>query len=369
MEIIKLTDENKNQWDEFCNKSPDSWFWHTIEWMDYTLNYRPDLEPKQMSFFVKENNQIVAICLLMIENYKDRIEFSFGGFAIPAPVFSEGLLPKIKKNTQNTIFEYIDAQAEELCVKKVSFRFSPLAPGFLKQDLPAVNYLAKYGYLDKSFETQIVDLSLPLDVLKNNVRKGHKYDINRSSKVLDVEIVYGETADFNIFKQYREMHGKDAGKYKRAQITYDKMFEWIKKGQAVLLGAKTKESSRFVGFVYFIVYKNGVYYASASKKNDMIDVPVAHFVLWEAVKWAKEKHLKYFEFGWQFYRPSFHYNTSKKELDISIFKRGFGGEPVPQIVSEKYYDAEFFEKEYRTRLENYKSYLSQPRQFEVNQNE
>lgn len=369
MEIILLTEENKAQWNEFCVKSADAWFWHTSGWMDYTLDYRPDLEPKQMSFFAKDNGQLIAVCPLTLEKYKDRLEFSFGGLSMPSPAFADGLLPKIQKNAQNAVFGHVDAEAQRLGVKKVSFRGSPLAPGFLAHGMPPVNNLSKHGYLDKSFETQILELTPSIDELKSSARKGHKYDINRSAKALDSAYVHGENADRNIFDQYCELHRKDAGIYTRPQSTYDAMYEFIRKGNAVLFGAKAKEGGQFIGFSYFIIYKNGIYYASASKRNDLIEVPVAHFLLWEAVKFAKEKGLKYFELGWQFYEPSFQYNTTKKESAISEFKRGFGGEPVPQMISEKYYDAEFFAKEYGERLENYKNYLLASKQVGEKENE
>jgi len=368
MEIILLDKTNEELWNTFCKESDDAWFWHTTYWMDYVTNYGPDFQPQQLSFFVKEDNKFVAICPLILEDHNGGKEFSFSGFGIPVPALAKGLSPKIQKKVQNFIYDYTDQQAQSLGVKKAIFRFSPLAPGFLESELPPANYLTKYGYLDRSFDTQIADISPSIETLKNSVRKGHKYDINKSSRVLDINISYSDSASREMFDLYCEMHRKDAGIYTRSQITYDLMFEWIKLGYAVLLGAKAKETSQFTGFAYFITYKNGIYYASASKKNDLSEVSTAHFILWEAVKWSKERNIKYFEFGWQFYRPTFHYNTSKKECDISEFKRGFGGERIPQIVAEKYYDSELFEKEYRLKIENYKKYLNE-KGTEPNENE
>lgn len=136
------------------------------------------------------------------------------------------------------------------------------------------------------------------------------------------------------------------------------MFDWIKMDKAVLIGAKLKEKNQFVGFAYFMKYKNGAYYGSACSDPDLGGLYIAHFILWEAIEWLKSKNIKFLEIGWQFYGSTFHCSASEKECAISKFKRGFGGEQIPQIVAEKYYDLGLFEMQYLSKIESYKSYLN-----------
>ena len=357
MEILKLDETSKVTWNDFCRESDDAWFWHTAGWMDYCIHYRPDLNPQQLSVFLQEDNRIVAVCPLILEDHNGVRMFSFSGFGMPIPAILNGVGPKARRKYLDHIFEYLDQQAKTHNVQKISFRFSPLTPSFIEPQRPPSNYLLKYGYLDASFNTQVLDITPSLEELKSDIRKGHKYDINRTGKILDGCIYDSTNITEEVYEAYRGLHQKDAGRVTRAGVTFDLMRDWIKNGNAVLVGAKMKDSGRFAGFGYMYMYKNGVYYGSACSDPDDGNLPVAHFILWESVKWFKEHSIKFFELGWQFFNASFHYHASDKERTISRFKRGFGGELVPQLLGEKYFSVELFEKEYAAKIDNYRNYI------------
>ena len=357
MEIILLDNNNAVKWNEACEKSSNAWFWHTTYWMNYVIHYKPEYNPIQKSFFVKENNVIIAVCPLILENDEGQKKFSFSSFAVPSPALSDQIGSKKQKKILDFIFEYIDNQAKMLELKKASFRFSPLSDFSIQSKGYPYNYLLKYGYLDATLNTQILDVSPDPEHLRSDVRKGHKYDINRASKLLEVRIFDAKSIDRATFDLYCELHHKDAGRITRPQITFDMMFDWVKKGYAILVGARLKETERFVGFTYHVIYKQGAYYASACSDPDCGELPIAHFILWESIRWLHNKGKYFFEIGWQFYGSEFRSHTSPKECQISKFKRGFGGEQVPQIVGEKYYDPDFFEKEYMKKLKNYEEYI------------
>jgi len=357
MDIVLLNKENEATWNEFCLQSADAWFWHTKYWMDYVINYRPEFQPEQLSFFIKENNELLAICPLILEKNNDIKKFSFSDFGVPVPAFSDKLPVKIQKKVQNYIFEHIDAMALELGVKKATFRFSPLAKVYVQPKNHPANYLLKYGYLDASFNTQILDIFADPGTLKTAVRKGHKYDINRSGKIMESRIFDSKSITKEDFDLYCQLHHKDAGRVTRPQITFDLMYEWIKQGKAVLVGAKLKENCQYVGFSYHIVYKNGAYYASSASDPVCEDMPIAHFILWESISWLRNNQVRFFEIGWQFYGGELHYQASDKECQIAKFKRGFGGEKVPQLIAEKYFDTELFMLEYLKKIGYYKKYL------------
>ena len=65
LSIVPLTPDRYAEWDEFCRASPDAWFWHTSQWLEYTLHYRPDLQPRCESFFCLHQGAVVAICPLI----------------------------------------------------------------------------------------------------------------------------------------------------------------------------------------------------------------------------------------------------------------------------------------------------------------
>jgi hypothetical protein len=357
MQTVFLNKNNEDLWDRFCLEFNEAWFWHTTDWMNYVLQYRPDFNPCQFSFLVENDNRYVAICPLILETHNNRKEFSFSEFGIPTPALANGLSSKLRKKIHDFIFEYIDQAAHSMGVQKVSFRFSPLAPSFIQANYPLPNYLMRYGYLDATFNTQVLDITPSIEELKTNTRKGHKYDINRTSRILDVDVFDKNTITREAYNLYCELHHKDAGRVTRPQITFDLMFNWINGGKAILVGAKLKEKKDYAGFAYLFIYKNGAYYGSACSNPDLNEIPIAHFILWESMKWLKRINIRYFELGWQFYGPTFHNNVSEKDFSISKFKRGFGGEQLPQLIAEKYYDSEYFKRDYMLKIENYVEYL------------
>jgi hypothetical protein len=52
-----------------------------------------------------------------------------------------------------------------------------------------------------------------------------------------------------------------------------------------------------------------------------------------AMEYAKKKGIQWFETGSQIFNGA--HDATKKEIDISTFKRGFGGAIYPRIVIQK----------------------------------
>jgi len=61
----------------------------------------------------------------------------------------------------------------------------------------------------------------------------------------------------------------------------------------------------------------------------------------------------FYEIGWQNYGHTMSDAPSIKEINISKFKRGFGGFTVPLFRGEKYYDKKFFQEVYQKRINNF----------------
>lgn len=354
MNIIPLTKDQYEVWDNLCLESDDSWFWHTTDFIDYQLNLRPALESKSMSLMVKEGHDVFCVCPLFLEkkelNHEIINEFSFGGDYCPAPAFKNGLTESRKEKILKFVFSQIDEKACEYDVKRVSFKINPLCHNFLESGAPPYNYLMKYGFFDNSINTQIVNISLSDEELRRSIRKGHKYDINRGRKTYEIEIFDHSNIDRNTFDNYRLLHHKAAGRITRPLITFDMMFNWIKHDSAFLVGLLYNQT--FIGFSLFIKFKDGAYYGSAADDPDVqVDVSIAHIIQWKAIEWLKNNKIKYYEIGWQQFGNQFYDFPSDKEQSISFFKRGFGGNTVPLYRGEKFYDVNFMEQVLKKRVD------------------
>lgn len=356
MEILNLNNKNSAAWDTFCLESDDAWYLHTYLWQEFILNYNPDLESKSLSFFVEDEKKIVAICPLIVEKKNSVFEFSFGGDYCPRPALSNNLSFKYREKIMKLIFEQVDLLALDYNISRASFRFPVLNKSFLTTEQEKNNYLMKFGYLDTSINTQILDLRKPLTELRAQMRHGHDSDIVRAEKFLSAEIFDMNNITKEIFDLYVGLHAKASGRVTRPAKTFSIMFETIKSGKAFLIGSKYKEL--FVGFAYFVNYKNNTSYGSSCNDPDIRDLPIAHFIQWTAIKYMKSLGVEFYELGWQQYTSTLVDSLGTKQINISLFKRGFGGFTVPLFRAEKFFHKDFFLATYESRIKKYSELIN-----------
>ncbi|MCD4704784.1 hypothetical protein K8R66_01775 [bacterium] len=355
MEVIILTKDKYKDWDNFCLKSDDAWFWHTSQWLEYNLNFKPENNSKSNSFYVINNKQIIAICPLILENYNGVNEFRFGHYPGPAPAFyfDKNLTEKSKNKIMKIVFNEVDRLAQENNVQRSSFRFSVLNKSYVETQKQKYNYLMKFGYLDISFNTHIIDLNKSIEELRSEVRHGHDYDIDLASKQLKLKIFDQNNINQSVFDKYVDLHlGAADIRKNRPKKTFDIMFNLIEENKAFLVGAL--KNDKFIGFSYFFLYKNNIYYGSSCNNPEMRDIPIAHFIQWKAIEYMKNQKYNFYEIGWQYFLSTLSYISSSKEEAIARFKRGFGGYTVPLFVGEKYYSQNYFLKIHEDRLNKFK---------------
>lgn len=353
--VVPLTLDRYAEWDQFCLGSPDAWFWHTSQWLEYTLHYRPELHPRSYSFFCLHNGLVAAICPLVIETYNREAgtvrEFSYGADAGPAPVLADGLSEKTKKDVQKRAFAYIDELADRLKIVRASFRMSPLASSFWNTTPPRINPLLKSGFSDISLATQVIDLSQDEKGLLREMRKGHRADITRAERILQATVLDTDTTTPEAFERYRLLHRKAAGRVTRPLATFQMMYDWIRDGLAILSVASL--NGKDVGFGLVSVYKDGAYYSSSCDDPEYNNLPIGHILQWRAIQWLKRHSIRRYEIGLQFYSSQPHAIVSEKESNISFFKRGFGGDAVPLWRGERFYDKQYCLTILKERTEKY----------------
>jgi hypothetical protein len=343
LEFIPLTPERYADWNAFCLKSPDGWFWHTTQWLEYTLHYRPDLQPQSESFLCLQRGEVAAICPLVVEAYATGTgvakEFSYGGDFVPAPAFAEGLSEKSRKAVTQAAFAHIDARAAALRVDRGSFRISSVARSFWSNQFPRANPLVRLGFNDISLATQVLDLASDEAQILRHMRKGHRADIARAEKLMRATVLDEHTITQEQFDNYRLLHCKAAGRVTRPLATFEMMLEWIRSGQAILCAATLDDKD--VGFALVSVYKDGAYYSSSCEDPEYNHLPIGHLLQWRVIQWLKEHGIRRYEIGIQPFGDQVHFTPSEKELRIGFFKRGFGGQTVASWRSEKFYNQEY----------------------------
>ncbi len=327
-------------WNSFCLKSDDAWFWHTTHWLEYALEYKPGLQSRSECFLCLKQGHIVAICPLITENHPAsdsvRREFSYAADAVPAPAFAPGLSAKSRKAVADAVFAHIDQLAANLDVARASFRISPLAPSFWSRSFPHANPLLKFGFNDISQATQILDLAQDEQCLLRDMRKGHRADIARASRLLRATVFDQTNITKDSFNRYRLLHQKAAGRVTRPLQTFELMYQWICSGHAILCAAALEGNE--VGFALVCIYKDGAYYSSSCEDPDCQHLPIGHLMQWKAMQWLKANGTRRYEIGIQQFASQVHSPATEKNLRIAFFKRGFGGETVADWRGEKFYN-------------------------------
>ncbi len=185
-------------------------------------------------------------------------------------------------------------------------------------------FLLRHGYKARPYYTQVIDLTKPCSELHSDLRKSYKSLVNKRENLLR-----GSVSDFRI------LHEKDRG-IKRSDKAWDIQEKMKENGRAFCILDDWSDTQAEI-----MIYYNDIwaYYASAASKSGAN----SHACLWEGIKTCMAMGCKYFEMGEQVFsvgakmlggadKPKF---ANKKDVDISLFKRGFGGESKVRLILEK----------------------------------
>lgn len=347
MNVRTLTDEWADDWDRFCHRNSDAWFWHTTDWLEYQLSYNEDINAESLSLHLTYAKEIQGICPLVLTDDGGHRELSFGGAYGPAPVVGDETRGINRETATQRLFEEIERLARNHDVARVAFTGSPLALAE-RRTTRCANPFRAHGYLDTSVNTRLVEVSQPTDDLWDGLRESYQDEIEATKSKIAVNVFEQSTASREIFDSYQELHRKDAGRQTRPQQTFEMMYDWLTDGRAFLVGA-TRNGS-FIEFAYFLQFKDNVYYASAASDPEVTGLSSGHCVLWTAIEWMSDQGHIFCDLGNQYYTQQVISPSNEKERDISFYKRGFGGSDASRFRGEKFFDEDYFEKTYRENV-------------------
>jgi hypothetical protein len=266
-------------------------FWQTKEWREYLLN--------DGTGYIDRSIYVEGESITLLQNGK---EFYSHGFA-------ESL----------TKIYAIEAVAERYGVKRIQV------------DSMIKRYL------------QIPSLTCIVDPFNIRMSKGHKSAVTKANKYLNYSVV--KTTE-QFMKDYFEI----AGKQTRPERTFELLEEWLSKGYGTLLRAEYY--GKTAGYVYIIHHRKYAYYFMSCVFEQFKQFNVSHFLQSKAFEILREKGIHIYEMGNQPYNGLLNCPT-QKEINISKFKRGFGGDIVYKPRSEHFFDAEYMKQTYENRIIKY----------------
>jgi hypothetical protein len=239
------------------------------------------------------------------------------------------------------------------CTGKAIFMLRILPPYMADQDRSAIDSTKAFKYEHSTDETNWSSVRLPLDKPMEEILKSfsenHRRSIKKAQKLNLKADKIDDIGDINVFsEQYIQMYQSRglAVSLDAIRSTFRNLFLLFNRyDNGLFIAVKTDEQA-IIGGVCIAYQGNTAFYYKGYSHPDHRNLPVNHLGFYEAMSIAKDRGLKYFDFGG--------YAIDAKEGDqlyaINRFKDGFGGEiithPRTMVVFMMPF-AKFFYKLYR----------------------
>jgi hypothetical protein len=186
------------------------------------------------------------------------------------------------------------------------------------------NYLLKKGAIAKPVFSRVIDLSLDKASLWRKIRKSYSSLINNGLKELRPYIVTSREITWDHFLQFRELHVYVSGRETRSLESWRRQFNSVQNNEAFIIFGEINKKLVTAG--YFSYGNKNCIYGSSASRRDLFHKPLFHAVMWTAILHAKENGCLWFEVGEQYFQNHpIDKPPTKKEIGISDFKAGFGG--------------------------------------------
>jgi len=329
-------------WEEFVtvHSAHPAYLKLNIEWQ-LSISQNRGLFVEDKSFVYLVDNKPKACVFLPIEKNNNLLTGTLNDGFIYAPIFADHSVAK-------EVFNTIDEIAAEMKLEKIMFSIDPLS---LEKN--SFNFLQRFNYLDASILTYVIDCgdSEPL----SEMRRGHKSDVKKIQQNDDFKVFRFDSTNCSsqVHEEFRQLSYKCAGREIRPKETYDKQFEILKNNQAVLFCLVHKEQK--IAFAHFEYNKDKAFYTVGVDDPDFEKMPLYHTLIYTAMRFFKDLGVRYIDTG-QPSSPStqFLYYPDAKQLNIALFKRGFGGNFKQNFRGVKYYSGNLFLADAEVFIKNYK---------------
>ena len=186
-------------------------------------------------------------------------------------------------------------------------------------------YLLKKGFPAVTAYSQTLHLQQSEDLLLADVRKNYRADIRWGEKNMHFKLIDCESISKIDISEFRDLHVSVSGKETRSMETWQKQHEFIESNEGFILFGYL--DGKLVAASLFIHNENLCYYGVGAYRRELFDKPISHALVWRGVMHAKALGCQQFEFGEAFFPTK----GTDKEIAISRFKQGFGGDIVSYL--------------------------------------
>ncbi len=342
MEIKEITD--KKEWEGFLSQCPEKTFLQSWNWGDF--NAQMGNTVWRLGIF---NTNLLAVALVY------RVSAKRGTFLfIPhGPVMISGLTVQNKKEIIQLVLTHLTENFIEK--EKASFiRFAPI----MERIEENVEVFDGIGFREAPTHvhpevTWELDITPSEEKILMKMRKTTRYLIRQAEKNTDVEVVKNNNIeDLKLFwPVYRETAKRHHFVVFPEKYLTSEFDIFSKDNEVLMFFGKYK--GQVVSSAIFIFWQGTCFYHHSGSLTKFNKVPVSYLLQWEAIKEAKQRGCKTYNF-WGI-APDIETKMDAPKsrhpwAGLSLFKMGFGGykknyvKTQDFVISSKYWLSYVIEK-------------------------
>ena len=305
-------------WDQVFIKCREKINFYTSNYIEFRLECLRGngIECSDLSMGIKLGNEIVAIIPLFYFKNEEEYELSFLEGCICPPLFIDQISKKIEKEISKILIENF---------KSLFFQLKLRTPIISDQLYPCVSLsiwhksvmsqAKKCAIIRESF----IDLKQDYSTIKSSYRKSYKALISKGYKLLHPHKL--EKNNLNVWKEFKALHYKAAGRKTRSDMSWEILLEQIKENKANFYFCRDVNGV-MIGGSLVMKSENEAFYAIAAYDRDLFHFPIGHLLQDFIIKDLLNTKIQWYRLG-RLYRVTDFDNPTEKEIQIGQFKSGF----------------------------------------------
>jgi len=347
VEIREIKD--KNIWENFLLEQQEKTFLQSWNWGEF----QKAMGNKIWRLGICDLEKLLSTCLVNLVDAKR------GRFLLiqHGPILIQNA--KIKNqnyNLKSKIIENLLNKLKEIA-KKERCSFIRIAP-LLENNEENNNIFRNLGFINSPMHASAYEATWKLDItfseeeLLKAMRKTTRYLIKQAQKSDAIKIFQKRSVeDINIFFQIQQEVVK-VQKFTPFSPDYLKkeFSAFVSDDQAAIFFGQYR--GKIIAAAFVIFWSQTGFYHHAALLPEYHKVPIAYLLQWEAIKEAKRRGCKLYDF-WGYVNPK--ENPKHPWAGPTLFKMGFGGKDYQYLktldlpLSKKYWLINFFEKIRKTK--------------------
>ncbi len=307
----KIIDQ-KSVWEKFLNDSDQTSFLQSWNWGEF----HQSLGRQIFRLGLIQNNRLVGLALLIKIKAKRATYFECPG----GPVLNWDDSSQVKAAIQLI----------KLLAKEESVSFVRIRPNIIKtndrlQQVKGLGFIKAPMHLHAE-NTWVLNLNQPEEELLKAMRKNTRYSIKQAAKLGVTVIKSYDQADIDVLYdlQLEVVRRRNFVPFSKQHL--QKQFQAFSADNQIQL-FKAVFQGQILAIAFIIFYGQEAVYHYSGSSSQLRQIPASYALQWAAIQEAKKRGLARYNF-WGIAPTD---NPKHRFSGVTLFKKGFGGQPVDYL--------------------------------------